>query len=222
MGRRKLDKFADNERRRNVIQPGKSIYDQIKGKWRKDFFMNDQPLVLELACGRGEYTIGLSRVFTDRNFIGVDIKGARIWRGSKIAEEEGLVNAAFLRAHIQNLDNFFENCEVDEIWITFPDPRPKDSDERRRLTNPRFIDLYRKIMKPGGKIHLKTDNKDLFDYSLDTVSALPGITDLVFTYDLYDSPLLEEHHGIQTTYELGYLEEKKKINYLRFKIHPKG
>ena len=142
MGRSKLDKFKDNAQSDYVIQPGKDIFDSIKGHWRDEFFRNNNPLVLELACGRGEYTIGLARIFPDRNFVGVDIKGPRIWRGMKIAEEEHLSNVGFLRGYIQNLEDFYEENEVDEIWVTFPDPRPKGRDERRRLTNERFLDIF--------------------------------------------------------------------------------
>jgi len=218
MGRRKLDKFKDNEESGYVIQPGKEIYGKIKGNWNVRYFQNANPVVLELACGRGEYTIGLARLFPDKNFIGVDIKGPRIWRGRKIAEEEGLSNVGFLRSHVQNLEDFFGKAEVDDIWITFPDPRPKGRDERRRLTNERFLNIYRHIMKPGGWIYLKTDNDGLYEYSLEVLSGSKDVSDLEYTPDLYASRLLNDHYGIQTTYEKRYLEEKIKIKYLKFRF----
>lgn len=223
MGRSKLDKFKDNELSNYVIQPGKEIFDRIKGNWHQLYFMNKNDLVLELACGRGEYTIGLAREFPDRNFIGMDIKGPRIWRGMKTAEEEKLINTGFLRGYIQNLEAYFDNNEVDEIWITFPDPRPKGRDERRRLTHPRFLDIYRAILKPGGTVNLKTDNHDLFEYSFEVLSSEADVVDLVYTRDLYHSEYLAEHYGIQTTYERKYLEEGAEINYLKFGFNdPKG
>ena len=218
MGRSKLDKFKDNAASDYIIQRGKDIYEQIKGNWRQMYFKNSHDLVLELACGRGEYTIGLARKFPDKNFVGVDIKGPRIWRGMKTADAENLTNTGFLRGHIQNLEDHFEHDEVNEIWITFPDPRPKGRDERRRLTHPRFMDMYRRILKPGGWMYLKTDNAGLFDYTLEVVQERKGIEQLTYTQDLYNSTLLEEHHGIQTTYEKRYLEDGIKIKYLKFRF----
>jgi tRNA (guanine-N7-)-methyltransferase len=218
MGRRKLDKFKDNEQSDYVVQPGKDIFNSIKGHWRDMFFRNDNPLVLELACGRGEYTIGLARIFPERNYVGIDIKGPRIWRGMKIAEEEGLGNAGFLRGHIQNLEDFFDVGEVDEIWIAFPDPRPKGRDERRRLTHSRFLEIYRNITRNGGWIYLKTDNDGLYEYSLEVLTAMNDVVDLQYTDDLYNSELLEDHFGIQTTYEKKYLEEDIKIKYIKFRF----
>ena len=222
MGRSKLDKFKDNELSNYIIQPGKEIFEHIKGNWRKLYFKNQNKLVLELACGRGEYTIGLARQFPEINFVGVDIKGPRIWRGMMIAEEENLINSGFLRGHIQNLQEYFDADEVDEIWITFPDPRPKGRDERRRLTHPRFLEIYRNILKPGGKVYLKTDNPDLFEYSLEVLSPMKDIIELTYTLDLYNSDLLSEHYGIQTTYEKQYLGEGIKIKYLRFRFENNG
>jgi tRNA (guanine-N7-)-methyltransferase len=218
MGRSKLDKFRDNDLSDYVIQPGKDLFDSIKGKWREAYFHNDNPLVLELACGRGEYTIGLARVFPERNFVGVDIKGPRIWNGMKLAEADNMKNVGFLRGHIQNLEDFFEEGEVDGIWITFPDPRPKGRDERRRLTHDRFLELYRKILKPGGWLCLKTDNEGLYEYSLEVLSNRNDILDLEHTNELYNSPLLRDHHGIKTNYENKYLENGVNIKYLKFKF----
>ena len=143
--RKKQQRFADNKVSRNVIEPGKEIFEQIKGNWHK-FFDNDHPNVLELACGRGEYSTGLGAVYPDKNFIGVDIKGNRIWIGSKKAKQDGLDNVAFLRTQIDHLEKFFEPGEIDEIWIIFPDPRPKSSDERRRLTSPKYLEIYQNLI----------------------------------------------------------------------------
>lgn len=214
MSRSKQKAFLHNEEARNVIQPGKPHYEAMKGKWR-EFFGNDNELVLELACGYGEYTVGLGRIFPDRNFIGVDIKGARLCKGSKIAIEEKLDNVAFLRTLIHHLDNFFDRGEVDEIWITFPDPRPRDGDEKKRLTHPRFMELYKYVLKPGGKVHFKTDNRGLFDYSLEVIKE-QGYNLECKTNDLYESAYANRHHGIKTRYEKKFTEEGFKINYLSF------
>lgn len=216
MGRSKLDKFRDNEQSHHVIQQGKPLFDRISGRWGQMYFGNDHPIVVELACGRGEYTVGLARIFPDKNFIGVDIKGPRIWRGSRIAGEENLKHVAFLRTQIQNLDRFFGADEIDEVWITFPDPRPKLRDERRRLTHPRFLAMYRQLVKPAGLIHLKTDNQALFEYSLETIANTEGARLLDHTFDLYQSELIDRHYGIRTYYESIYLEEKVPIKYLTF------
>jgi tRNA (guanine-N7-)-methyltransferase len=218
MGRSKRDKFRDNEQSDYVIQSGKILYGTIKGNWRSAYFKNQNPIILELACGRGEYTIGLARILPEKNFIGVDIKGPRIWRGMKSAEEEHLKNVGFLRGHIQNLNDFFKKDEVDEIWITFPDPRPRGRDERRRLTHIRFLGMYREIMKPEGYIYLKTDNSSLLDYTLEVLKELKDVKNIEYTYDLYESDLLSDHCGIQTTYEKQYLEKGLKIKYLKFRF----
>jgi tRNA (guanine-N7-)-methyltransferase len=219
MGRSKLHKFQDNDRSFNVVQPGKTSYEIIKGKWREFQFKNNNPIVLELACGRGDYTIGFARKYPDKNFVGVDIKGARIWTGSQIAEEENLNNVAFLRVHIQNLDNFFEKDEVDEIWLIHPDPRPKDSDEHRRLTHPRFLELYRSILKSGSWIHLKTDNTGLFEYSIESIKEFKYTSDIQYTFDLHGSNYLKDHLGIETRYERMSLEEGETIKYLKFRMN---
>ncbi len=214
MSRNKLDRFADNAQARNVIQEGKSLYTQVKGKWRELYFNNDNPIVLELGCGRGEYTIGLASLFPDKNFIGVDIKGSRIWKGSQEAIREGMDHVAFLRIHIQNLDVFVGENEVDEIWVTFPDPRPRDRDEKRRLTHPRFLKMYQKLLKPNGILHFKTDNTPLYEYTLEVIQQFP-VEDLVHTADLYASTYLPEHFGIQTRYERRFVQEGFKIKYMR-------
>lgn len=216
MSRNKMARFADISARRNVIEPGKDIFESIKGKWHKDYFNNDGDITLELACGRGEYTIGLARLFPEKNFIGVDIKGDRIWKGSGIAEEEGLDNVAFLRSHIVELENFFLPGEVSEIWITFPDPRPKDRDEKRRVTYVRFLEIYKKILRKGAIIRLKTDNTGLFAYTLEELKKRNDIEGLEYTFDLYHSPLKPECFDIRTRFEMKFSELGHDIKYLKF------
>ncbi len=217
MGRKKLPRFADNEKALNVVQPGKPLYESIKGKWSSDFFKNEKPIVLELGCGRGEYTVGLAKHFPHKNFIGIDIKGSRIWKGSQVAIQENLENVGFLRTYIQNIHEFFAPDEVSEIWITFPDPRPRESDERRRMTHPRFLQMYQQLIKPEGIIHLKTDNRPLFDYTLEVLKGL-NTKDLEYTFDLYGSSLNEAHLGIKTTYEAKFTALGYDINYLKFRF----
>ena len=215
--RKKQQRFADNVISRNVIEPGKEIFENIKGKWR-DFFGNDHDIVVELACGRGEYSTGLGAFYKDRNFIGVDIKGNRIWVGSKRARLEGLDNVAFLRTQIDHLEKFFDPGEISEIWIIFPDPRPKSSDEHRRLTSPKYLEIYHKLIKQGGIIHFKTDNTDLFEYTLELLESRFDVKDLDYTRELYNSPYSVDHHGIKTKYEHQFSEQGHDIKYLRFRF----
>ena len=216
--RKKQERFDDNRLNRNVIQAGKEIFETIKGKWNSDFFENDHHIILELACGRGEYSTGLGAVYRDKNFIGVDIKGNRIWIGSKKARLEGLDNVAFLRTQIDHLEKFFEPGEINEIWIVFPDPRPKNSDEHRRLTSPKYLDIYKKLMIPGGVIHFKTDNTLLFDYTLQLLESRDDIQDLRYTWELYASEFAKDHHGIKTKYEYQFAEQGEIIKYLKFRF----
>lgn len=199
-----------------VIEMGKPLFTEIKGNWQTDYFKNQQPLVLELACGKGEYTVGLARAYPATNFIGVDIKGDRIARGSQAAQTEGLANVAFLRTDIRYLTDFFADGEVSEIWITFPDPQPRDRQEKHRLTFPSFLTMYRRVLAPGGLLHLKTDNTDFFDYSLTTLPA-NGFTDLIATHDLYQSELNDLHLGIKTKYEALFYDKGFSIKYLQCK-----
>ncbi|MEQ8359205.1 MAG: tRNA (guanosine(46)-N7)-methyltransferase TrmB [Cytophagales bacterium] len=217
MARQKKKKFAENELRQNLIQPGKAEFGKLKGKWASDFFKNDKPIVLELGCGRGEYSVGLARLFPNKNFVGVDIKGDRMYKGSKAAEEENLNNVAFLRIMIQEIDEHFAENEISEIWITFPDPRPRNRDIKRRLTSERYFKKYYHLLKDGGLFHLKTDSKLLFDFTLELTEKLPK-EKLVFTNDLYNSELKDEHFGIKTRYEEKFMKEGFSINYLRFNI----
>jgi tRNA (guanine-N7-)-methyltransferase len=194
------------------------VYQTVKGKWRADFFRNDHPLTLELACGRGEYTIGLARLFPERNFIGVDIKGERIWKGSTIALQEQLHNVGFLRTQILMIESFFEPAEVDEIWLTFPDPRPRKRDIKRRLTSPRFLDIYKSLLRKGGYLRLKTDNTQLFEYTLEQIQARSDVSDIAHTADVYNSVLEKECFDIKTRYEQEFSQKGEKIKYLRFRF----
>ncbi|MBD3628266.1 tRNA (guanosine(46)-N7)-methyltransferase TrmB [Cyclobacterium sp.] len=216
MGRKKLERFRQNEANPHVVQAGKEIFETIKGNWKTLQFQNDHPLVVELACGRGEFTVGLARQYQEKNFIGVDIKGSRIWKGSSQAYAEGLQNAAFLRTQIELLEQFFAPGEINELWITFPDPRPRDGDERKRLTSPRFLDIYKKLMARAGNIHLKTDNTGLFTYTAEVLSSRPDIRIIRKTADFYFSEWKDEHHGIMTRYESMFMEKGETIKYLEF------
>ena len=218
MSRRKLERFKQNEQSRNVIQPGKELFETIKGNWKSVQFENRNPVVVELACGRGEFTVGLAREYPDSNFIGVDIKGSRIWKGSTIAITEGLHNVAFLRTQIQLLDRYFDKAEIAELWITFPDPFPRDGDEKRRLTSTKFLEMYKPLLEKNGIIHFKTDNTGLFDYTLELIRNRPDCEILIHTHDFYASPFKDEHHGIQTKYEKLFSEKGEKIKYLKFRF----
>ena len=217
MTRRKTHRFLHNAESSNVIEVGKPLYKTIRGRWRPDYFGNDSPIVLELACGKGEYTIGLAQAFPDTNFIGVDIKGDRLARGSKAAQLLDLKNVAFLRTDINFLTEFFTEGEVNEIWITFPDPQPRPRQEKHRLTHPRFLSTYQTILVPGGTLHLKTDNPDLFAYSLEQVKEQMKCVDLHYTTDLYNSLLNNIHLGIKTKYETMFTTKGFTINYLQCK-----
>lgn len=187
----------------------------FKSSWSATFFNNNQPLVLELACGKGEYTVNLAQMFPNKNFIGVDYKGNRIWRGAKTALEEGIPNVGFLRIQIENLQDYFAPGELDEIWITFPDPQPQLSREKKRLTSPRFLDKYKVLLKPDGFVNLKTDNDGLHAYTAEKVAEL-GLKLHIRTEDLYYSPYADEVLSIKTYYEKKYLKDSKNINYLKF------
>ncbi len=212
----KLFRFAVVAQRDNVLERGKELYTKIRGNWNELYFKNSNPITVELACGRGEYSVGLAKQFPDRNFIGVDVKGDRLWKGSTLAVEQSLTNVAFLRAQIVDIESFFEPGEVDEIWLTFPDPRPRKRDVKRRLTSIRFIDSYKKILKTGNYFRFKTDNTPLFDFTLEQLSYRSDIDDFQFTYDLYESALRPECFDIKTRYEEMFSAKGEKIKYLRF------
>lgn len=214
----KLKRFEIISGRDNVLEPGKEIYLKIKGNWHASYFKNNHPITLEFACGRGEYTVGMARKFPERNFIGVDKKGDRLWKGSTWAVEEELNHVAFLRTEILFIESFFQPGEVDEIWVTFPDPRPRKRDAKRRLTSTRFIDMYKKLLRPGGYFRFKTDNTDLFNFTLEELSYRNDLEDYAHTHDLYQSPLQPECYDIKTRYEEMFAAKGEKIKYLRFRF----
>lgn len=221
MGKNKLKRFAENENFTHLVQPTREeILDDfyLKGKWNQDFFKNENPIVLELGCGKGEYTVGLGKKFPDKNFIGIDIKGARIWRGAKTVEEENLHNIGFLRTQIELLEYAFAENEVNEIWITFPDPQIKYRRKKHRLTHPDFIERYRKILKPHGFVHLKTDSEFLHGYTLGIIEE-KGYNVAFSNHDIYNESthdLPQYLYDIQTHYEKIFLKEGKKITYVKF------
>lgn len=188
------------------------------GLWNEKHFGNDNPIVLELACGRGEYTLALADHFPAQNFVGVDIKGARIWKGAKKALDTNLVNAAFLRTRIEQIGLFFSPAEVSEIWITFPDPFLKKHKSNRRLTSPHFLDRYRKILKKGGLVHLKTDDPTLFHFTLETLWAYPHAEILYQDDDIYSRPLPIPALQFKTYYEHLHLQKGKTIKYVQFRL----
>jgi tRNA (guanine-N7-)-methyltransferase len=192
---------------------------QMQGKWKSDFFKNENPITIELACGGGEYTIALAQRYPERNFIGVDLKGNRIWKGASIALEKGLTNVAFLRTHIEVLELFFEKEELDEIWITFPDPYPRPGQENRRLTSARFHEKYRSLIVKGGLVHLKHDDLDFFHYSRQIVERDPLCTILYQNEDIYAGALAFPELDISTYYEGLHLARGRTIKYLRYLIH---
>ena len=220
MGKNKLARFAENETFANLFQIS---YEQIteegfalKGKWNEEFFKNDNPIVLELGCGKGEYTVGLAKKYPNKNFIGIDIKGARLWRGCKTSNEDSMTNVAFVRTHIQMIESYFAENEVSEIWVTFPDPQLKKPN--KRLTCERFLKLYKNILKQDGIVHLKTDSKELYDYTQDEV-LIPSKREILYsTADLYNSDFKEDVIEIQTFYESMYLKAGKPITYLKFRL----
>jgi tRNA (guanine-N7-)-methyltransferase len=214
----KLDRFRENAQRWNVVEPGKEVFENIRGKWRT-FFGNEHPLIFEMGCGRGEYTVGLARRFPENNYVGVDIKGARIWKGSGQALEENLSNAAFLRIRILEIEQYVATNELDEIWVTFPDPRPKKRDVKRRLTSERYMNIYQNLLRPGGILHLKTDNTMLFEFTLEVLRARTDVQELELTYDYHASRFALELPDIMTKYERQFMEEGEKIKYLRFRFY---
>lgn len=201
-----------------MIEPGKDLFSKIRGHWNSLYFMNNHPITVELACGRGEYSVALAKLFPQRNHVGVDIKGDRIWKGSTLALEQHLSNIGFLRTNILNLDVFFEEHEVDELWLTFPDPRPKKRDIKRRLTNGRFLELYKRVLRPGGYVRLKTDNTGLYEYTLEELSQRSDIEDLAYTDNVYESSLRSECFDVKTRYEEMFASQGEKIKYLRFRF----
>jgi tRNA (guanine-N7-)-methyltransferase len=224
LGKNKLARWTELDTFVNVIQPeigeisGKDH--PVKGKWNTEIFRNQNPVVLELGCGKGEYTVGLANRFPDRNFIGVDIKGARMWKGAKTSNVEKLMNVAFLRTRIEFIGSFFLTDEVDEIWITFPDPHPGGKNSNKRLTSPWFLNSYSHFLKNNGLVHLKTDNTELYNYTRKVITF--NDLDTVFaTSDLYSENLPDDILSIRTHYESIFLKAGLKINYTSFRLNNK-
>ena len=221
MGKNKLARWAELETFRNVIQPetgevfGKDH--TVKGNWNKEIFRNENPIILELGCGKGEYTIGLAERFPGNNYIGIDIKGARMWRGARTANERTIGNTAFLRTRIEFISSFFGKDEVDEIWITFPDPHPGNRNSNKRLTCPWFLNQYRNFLKNNGIIHLKTDNTELFNYTK-SLAERNNLRIITATSDLYSEKSEDEILTISTHYESLYLKDGLKIHYISFRL----
>lgn len=218
----KLKRFKENDTFANVLQPTReevvSGNFPLKGKWNSDFFKNENPIILELGCGKGEYTIGLAEKNPNANYIGIDVKGARFWRGAKTAVESGIQNTAFVRTQIELIEHIFEAQEVSEIWITFPDPQIKYKRTKHRMTNSEFLKLYKRILKPDGVMHLKTDSEFMHGYTLGLLHG-EGHEVLYANHNVYKNEgAPEEVLNIQTFYEKQYLEIQKAITYIRFKI----
>ncbi|HNY55319.1 MAG TPA: tRNA (guanosine(46)-N7)-methyltransferase TrmB [Chitinophagales bacterium] len=209
----KLQKFAELASNPIVLEKNPAF----KGKWNTDFFKNQHPIVLELACGKGDYTLGMARLFPEKNFIGADIKGNRIWSAARIAGIENLQNVGFIRDQIDHINDYFEPGEVEEIWITFSDPFPRDGDAKRRLTSAKFLPHYKEILKAGGLIHLKTDSDLLYSFTKETLNEFPS--EILKDYeDVYAMNKNEELYGIQTYYEKMHLLDKRTIKYLCFRL----
>ncbi|MBP8726027.1 MAG: tRNA (guanosine(46)-N7)-methyltransferase TrmB [Saprospiraceae bacterium] len=226
--RSKLEKFAQNLDLANVFEhfgyEDDALYANadtkvnFRGRWCEGHFGNDHLLTLELACGRGEYSLGMSELHPGRNFIGIDIKGARIWNGATQALRRGLTNVAFVRTRIEGLSRFFADGEVDEIWITFPDPFPRSGKASRRLTSPEFLDRYVRVLRPGAVLHLKTDDPALYAFSLECVDAHFAYERLFASASIYESSFEFPEKNIRTYYEKLHLAAGKKIHYLRFRF----
>ena len=219
----KLKRFIQNESFSNVIQPKRqellSKNFNYKGNWNSLYFKNNNPIIIELGCGRGEYTVNLAKLNPDKNYVGIDIKGARFWRGAKTSIDEKLDNVVFLRIQIELINLVFGKDEVDEIWLTFPDPQIKYQRTKHRLTNPFFINLYKKILKNKGIVHLKTDSEFLHGYTLGILKSF-NINLIFSNHDIYkNNNAPDEVINIKTHYEKLFLESNKNISYLSFTFH---
>ena len=219
----KLKRFKENLTFKNVIQPSREILVdnnfEYKGKWNNLFFKNNNPIIIELGCGKGEYSIELAKLNPEKNFIGIDIKGARFWRGAKTAIDEGLNNIAFIRSQIELIDKIFSKEEVSEIWITFPDPQIKFKREKHRLINLKFINLYKTILVPNGIINLKTDSEFLHGYMLGLIKSTNFLELIYSNHNIYNNSGAPDNVlSIQTFYELKFLKQKKPITFINFKV----
>lgn len=228
MGKDKLRKWKENKTFNHVFEPDlqdavKGIDGEMKGKWGSEIFKNDNPITVEFGCGKGEYTVGLARMYPERNFIGVDIKGHRFWRGAKTSHEEGLPNVAFMRTKLEFIERYFEKDEVSEVWITFSDPQPKDEKGSKRITSPKFIERYKRILKPGSIINVKSDSQFLYDVSKEGYIE-NGYEILLDSQDVYGelvnrvSDELRAALEIKTFYEQRWLAEGKTIKFLQLKL----
>ena len=219
----KLKRFKENLTFKNVIQPSREVlvdnnFD-YKGKWGQLFFKNNNPIVIELGCGKGEYSIELAKLNPEKNFIGIDIKGARFWRGAKTAIDEGLNNIAFVRSQIELIDKIFSENEVSEIWITFPDPQIKFKREKHRLINLNFIELYSKILAPNGIINLKTDSEFLHGYMLGLIKSTDFLELIYSNHNIYNNTGAPKNAvSIQTFYESKFLKQGKPITFVNFRV----
>jgi tRNA (guanine-N7-)-methyltransferase len=212
MAHKKLIRFAEIETFANVLQFPKNI----KGKW-SEFFKNENPIILELACGKGEYAVGLGTLYRNKNLIGIDLKGNRIWVGAKKALENNLHNVAFLRIQIDQVNEYFAENEVTEIWITFPDPQLRKSKAKKRLTHPKFLRIYQQFLKPGGYIHLKTDSPDLYNFTKKVIEMYRCVLHTTYE-DLYQQQNISEELKIKTHYESLDIAESNRIHYLKFSL----
>lgn len=224
MGKGKLHKFQEIKTFNHVVEPDIKGYlsenHSLKGKWNRDFFKNQNPIVLELGCGKGEYSVGLAQKFPNKNFIGVDIKGARIWRGAKTSSEKNLLNIAFLRTRIELITSFFAEDEIDEIWITFPDPQMKKRRAKKRLTSVNFLSKYQQLIKQNGIINLKTDSTFLYEYT-NAVVVANALKTIRNTPNLYTEEWTDEILSIQTYYEKLHIDYGDTINYISFYLDKK-
>ncbi|MGB2138335.1 MAG: tRNA (guanosine(46)-N7)-methyltransferase TrmB [Flavobacteriales bacterium] len=220
MAKNKLRKFSQMAEYPNVFQPTfedlKSGF-SIQGKWKSEVFKNDNPLVVELGCGKGEYSVGLAKKYPEKNFLGVDVKGARMWKGASDAVHEGISNVAFLRTRIEFIEYCFAKSEVDEIWITFPDPQIKKKRAKNRLTHPVFLERYSNILQDSGLIHLKTDSQFLHGYTLGIIEGHQHHLEDA-EHDIYNAVLQRDNMEIKTHYEQLFLEKNMPITYLRFRL----
>jgi tRNA (guanine-N7-)-methyltransferase len=224
LAKRKLERFAENATFEHFFQPTWESLQEgfpLKGHWLTDYFRNQHPIIIEIGCGKGEYTVGLAEKYPKSNFIGIDKKGARMWRGARTTKENSLPNVAFVRMRVENIEGVFGQQEVDELWITFPEPQPNSPKTKKRFTSPEFLKRYGNILKPGGLIHLKTDNDMFYNYTLDVIKEF-NHTIHYLTEDLYanaSNPEVKDVIPVQTHYEKMWLEKGLKIKYVRFQLN---